>query len=49
MQTIYQKGSHTITVREDGELGYIHGLGGMDSIELMILLIMNGYQVVRHN
>ena len=47
MFTLYKKGSHTIRAREDGEKAYIQGLGGLDSIELMILLIENGYQVVR--
>jgi hypothetical protein len=47
MFTLYKKGSHTIRAREDGEKATIKGLGSMDSIELMILLIENGYQIVR--
>ena len=47
MFTLYKKGSHTIRAREDGEKAYIKGLGSLDSLELMLLLIENGYQVVR--
>jgi len=47
MFTLYKKGNHIIKAREDGEKAYIKGLGGLDSIELMILLIENGYQIVR--
>ncbi len=47
MFTLYKKGSHIIKVIEDGEKATIKGLGSMDSIELMILLIGNGYQIVR--
>lgn len=47
MFTLYKKGSHTIRAREEGEKAYIKGLGAIDSLALMIMLIENGYQIVR--
>ena len=47
MFTLYKKGSHTIRAREEGEKAYIKGLGGLDSLALMIMLIENGYQVIK--
>jgi len=47
MFTIYVKGKHVIRVREDGEKATIKGLGSMNSIELMMLLVDNGYKILR--
>lgn len=46
MFTLYKKGSHIIKAYEDGEKATIKGLGSMDSLELMIMLIENGYQII---
>jgi len=47
--TIYTKDSHQIKVLERGELGTIKGLGSLDSTELMILLLENGYSITGTN
>jgi len=48
MFTLYKKGNHIIKAYEDGEKATIKGLGSMDSLELMIMLIENGYQIVNN-
>ena len=47
--TIYTKGSHQIKVLEHGRLGTIEGLGSVDSIDLMILLLEDGYTITSTN
>jgi len=48
MFTIYKKGNHIIKAREDGERATVKGLGSIDSLALMIMLIENGYQIVNN-
>lgn len=48
MFTIYKKGSHIIKARENGEKATIKGLGSMNSTDLMIMLIENGYQIIKY-
>lgn len=46
--TVYQKGSHLLEVVELGESAKINGFHGwLDSIELMTLLLGNGYKIIR--
>jgi len=46
MNTIYSKGEHYIKVYESEDKATLVGLSGwMDSIELMVMLLGNGYKV----
>ena len=47
--TIYTKGTHQIKVLEHGRLGTIKGLGSVDSIDLMIRLLEDGYTITSTN
>ena len=47
--TIYTKGEHHIKVLEHGRLGTIEGLGSVDSIDLMIQLLEDGYTITSTN
>ena len=45
---IYQKGYHLVEVQEVDNLARVNGLKGwLDSIELLTLLLNNGYKIVR--
>lgn len=47
MSTRFKKGSHIITVIDSGVKSRIKGLGGaVDSIDLVILLTLNGYKAI---
>ncbi len=47
MSIIFSKGSHVLTVEDNGIRARIKGLHGyIDSIELITLLTFNGYKVI---
>ena len=46
--TVYRKGSHYLEVVDIGKDSQIVGLRGwLDSIEVMALLLGNGYKIIR--
>lgn len=47
MSILFSKGKHTLEIIDNGSMARVEGIGGkIDSIELITLLIMNGYQVI---
>jgi hypothetical protein len=47
MSIIFSKGIHTLEVVDNGFKARVKGLhGSIDSIELITMLTMNGYQVI---